>query len=179
MFERILAALDMSDTGAEVMETALSLAQATSSSLILVHVLSGEEESAPSPITAVPGMDYYYHGVHEEFFVENRRQWEQFERQCMERLQSYANKARELGIEVECLQQPGSPGRTLCELARIWKADLIVMGRRGRAGLSELFLGSVSNYVTHHAHCAVMTLNPKVAPVAATEGSEQGELLHS
>jgi nucleotide-binding universal stress UspA family protein len=37
------------------------------------------------------------------------------------------------------------------------------MGRRGRTGLSELFLGSVSNYVTHHAPCSVLTLKLQLA----------------
>lgn len=46
----------------------------------------------------------------------------------------------------------------ICELARNWNADLIILGRRGRTGLSELLLGSVSNYVLHHAPCSVLTV---------------------
>ncbi len=41
-------------------------------------------------------------------------------------------------------------------------ADLIVVGRRGRSGLSELILGSASNYVLHHAPCSVLTLQGKI-----------------
>lgn len=39
--------------------------------------------------------------------------------------------------------------------AEEWKADLIVMGDRGRSPLSRFFLGSVSNNVLRHAHCSV------------------------
>ena len=46
----------------------------------------------------------------------------------------------------------------ICDIASAWNADLIVMGRHGRLGLEELLMGSVSNYVTHHAHCAVLVL---------------------
>jgi len=31
----------------------------------------------------------------------------------------------------------------------------------GRTGLRELFLGSVSNYVLHHAPCSVMVVHPE------------------
>ena len=43
-------------------------------------------------------------------------------------------------------------------LAKDWNADLIIMGRRGLTGLSEMFLGSVSNYVVHHASCSVLLI---------------------
>ncbi|MEO0350033.1 MAG: universal stress protein, partial [Cyanobacteria bacterium P01_A01_bin.15] len=48
-----------------------------------------------------------------------------------------------------------------------WNADLIMMGRRGRSGFSELLLGSVSNYVMHHAPCSVLTVQGVLQPVAA------------
>jgi nucleotide-binding universal stress UspA family protein len=43
-------------------------------------------------------------------------------------------------------------------VARTWNADLIVIGRRGLRGLAEMFLGSVSNHVIHHAHCSVLVV---------------------
>ncbi|MCZ8054719.1 MAG: universal stress protein, partial [Microcystis sp. LE19-12.2C] len=46
--------------------------------------------------------------------------------------------------------------KTICKVAREENIDLIVIGRRGRSGLGELFLGSVSNYVLHHAPCSVL-----------------------
>ena len=38
--------------------------------------------------------------------------------------------------------------------------DVIVMGHRGISGLQEFFLGSVSNYVLHHAPCSVLIVQP-------------------
>ncbi len=49
-------------------------------------------------------------------------------------------------------------------MARNCGADVIVMGRRGHSGLSELILGSVSNYVLHHAPCSVLIVQYPVKP---------------
>jgi nucleotide-binding universal stress UspA family protein len=85
-----------------------------------------------------------------------RQQWQEFERQGLEVLQSYAQAATKAGVSVQFQQITGSPARTICKVAREWQADLIVIGHRGRSGLSEMLLGSVSNYVVHHARCSVL-----------------------
>ncbi len=47
MFDKILAAIDRSTVNQKVFEEALSLAKANNASLILLHVLSGEESGSP------------------------------------------------------------------------------------------------------------------------------------
>ncbi|MDX1935219.1 MAG: universal stress protein [Capsulimonadales bacterium] len=49
-------------------------------------------------------------------------------------------------------------GEALTELAREDGTDLIVIGSRGRSGWEEILLGSVSNYVLHHAPCSVLVV---------------------
>lgn len=73
-------------------------------------------------------------------------------------LRQYSQAATQQGVVVESECLIGDAGHLLCEMARDWFADLVVVGRRGRTGLAEAFLGSVSNYVVHHAPCSVLVI---------------------
>lgn len=48
------------------------------------------------------------------------------------------------------------PGEVVCETANEEKATMIVMGTRGLGTVRRTIMGSVSDYVVHHAHCPVM-----------------------
>lgn len=74
-------------------------------------------------------------------------------------LESLADTAKATGIKAEVTQASGTPGPVICQLANTWSADLIMVGSHGRKGLSEMLLGSVSNYVVHHAACSVMVVH--------------------
>lgn len=91
-----------------------------------------------------------------------------------ELLQSYAQQATERGVKVTAENRFGDPGSWICDTARSWNADLIVLGRRGHRGLKEVVLGSVSNYVLHQASCSVMVIQghlPEDAPDNAPQDS--------
>lgn len=49
-----------------------------------------------------------------------------------------------------------SAAQAIVEMAREWKADLIVVGSHGYGFWSRALLGSVSNSVVHHAPCSVL-----------------------
>ncbi|MDZ8184014.1 MAG: universal stress protein [Nostoc sp. ChiSLP02] len=153
MFKKILVALDRSEVGQKVFDQALALASLTQANLMLLHVLSPEEEGSPY-VPMVSNFDYYP-GLNSQSFELYQKQWDAFKNQGIQMLQIYSAKAHRAGITIEFTQNVGNPGRIICDLARSYDADLIVMGRRGRSGLTELFLGSVSNYVLHHAPCSV------------------------
>jgi nucleotide-binding universal stress UspA family protein len=50
----------------------------------------------------------------------------------------------------------GNEGFKIVSFAKNRKADLIVMGSRGRSNVRELFLGSVSHYVVHKSAIPVL-----------------------
>ena len=39
-------------------------------------------------------------------------------------------------------------------------ADMLVLGRRGQGGFARLMMGSVTDQVSRHAHCAVLIMPP-------------------
>ncbi|MEM9608356.1 MAG: universal stress protein [Actinomycetota bacterium] len=65
---------------------------------------------------------------------------------------------------IEVVAYYGQPRLWLVEMSE--QADLLIVGRRGEGGFPGLHLGSVSSYVTHHAHCPV---------VVVRDGDEHGD----
>jgi nucleotide-binding universal stress UspA family protein len=155
MFQKVLIAIDMSFIGDNVFAKGLSIAKLGSSQLMLLHILSAEEDNSPLPVP--PDLNELYPVVGNDLTLQMwREQWEKFEREGLELLQARQNRALEAGVRAEVQQISGNAGKTICKVAKDWQADLIVIGRRGRSGLSEIILGSVSNYVLHHAPCSVL-----------------------
>ncbi|MBD2437981.1 universal stress protein [Nostoc sp. FACHB-110] len=157
MLKKILVALDRSEMGQKVFEQALAFAKAMSAQLLLLHVLSPEEDGSPY-IPMLSNVDYYP-GLSGQSLDLYQKQWERFQNEGLKMLQAYCAQANTAEVTTEFTQVLGNPGSTICRMAVQWEADLIIMGHRGRSGFAELFLGSVSNYVLHHAACSVYIVN--------------------
>ena len=167
MLHKILVATTSAEASHHVFEQALMLAKATGAHLGVLHVtdpdetaedppylkrlkpvLSGEDESEP----------YCYLG--------------HFETSEPDRFGAMVAKATAAGVSTECVHCFGDPEVTISDFAKAWKADLIVVGRRGISGIAEFFLGSVSNYTLHHAPCSVYVVHKPSA--ANLEGLTRG-----
>lgn len=68
--------------------------------------------------------------------------------------------AAEEGIKVtaNAIFNLSSVAESIISYAAEQKADLIVIGTRGRSGLKRLVLGSVANGVVAHASCPVLVV---------------------
>lgn len=157
MINRILVAVDRSPRNKSVFDSAISLAKDTDATLILLHVISEDEADYPILPTYAyyPILDEQNYDVYQEKLTE-------YKKRGLDLLQNLTDKATEIGINTEYTQLIGNPGRSICELAQSWSADLIIVGSRGLKGLKEMFLGSVSNYVTHHAPCSVLIVRSEI-----------------
>ncbi|MDJ0737235.1 MAG: universal stress protein [Nostocaceae cyanobacterium] len=160
MFNKILVALDRSDNAQEIFNNALDLAKINNSKLMLLHVLSSEEEGSPY----MPPFSFweYSPALSAQTWQFYQKEWDVFKTEGLKMLQSFGSQANTADVSTEFRQIVGSPGQVICKVAREWDADLILVGRRGLSGLTEFLLGSVSNYVLHHAHCSVLTINTSV-----------------
>jgi nucleotide-binding universal stress UspA family protein len=64
-------------------------------------------------------------------------------------------KLRQAAFKADGVVRFGYARTTVVDLAESWHANLIVVGSHGRKGLERVLLGSVSDYVSRHAHCSV------------------------
>jgi len=62
--------------------------------------------------------------------------------------------------EVRAHQRYGGVAEEVVALAEDVEAGLIVTGSRGRGGIRRALMGSVSDAVVRHAHCAVLVVRP-------------------
>ena len=155
MFQRILVALDRSQSSRSVLEEAIALAK-PAATLNLVTVVPPMDVGYPDPIyLSMEGMQGIWTT---ELYQSHMASWQQQQQEIEGWVRSQIDFAHRQGLNTEYTCPIGTPGETLCKIATKWKADLIIMGRRGRTGFSELLLGSVSNYVMHHAPCSVLTV---------------------
>jgi len=149
--EKILVALDYSPTSRDIFLQAVNLAERiravkqsldpnipdkdAAPTLLLLHVTSPFEQGDPQMLNSSVA-------------------WAQERLIPVESVQKSALTVKEYLTEV-VLQPDALPGQVICETATEWGADLIVIGYRREWELKKLVLGSVCNYVTHHAPCSV------------------------
>lgn len=159
-FQKILVAIDQSTLSQTVFEQALDLAQTNQAQLLLFHCFTADLVSASPPFAGEMGLAPPF--ASQSYQAQYVRFDDQV-RQIQMLLNQYRQTATQQGVEAECDCRTIDPGQGLCQAAQRWNADLIILGRRGRKGLTEVILGSVSNYVMHHAPCAVLVIQPQAA----------------
>lgn len=157
MFNKLLVALDMSESCTDLFDQALALAQDTGAELTLLSVLApdyGYRAALPyyPLITSFPTVD-------ESALKAYQQTFQAYEEKGRERLSSWCDRAGAADVRAEFAQVIGDPGKMICDRATADSTDLIIVGSRGLKGLRKLFIGSVSNYVIHHAPCSVMVVS--------------------
>jgi nucleotide-binding universal stress UspA family protein len=136
----VLLATDGSKDGELATTTALDLANSTTSELHIVYV-----EQA----VYVPGGASYWSGVPRGYL----------EQQARKQLDAMVEKASSGGGEVaEAHLRVGDAAPQIVALAEEIEAGVIVMGSRGLGGIRRALMGSVSDAVVRHAHCAVLVV---------------------
>lgn len=155
-FKKILVALDRSPHDPIVFAQALEQATYAQSHLMITHVVRLESDISTGAfmgLGTIADVDTYgtlkrlqHERVQAE--VHTAQTW----------LQSYCQQAIDKGITAEIDCPVGEATVQICSLAHSWGADVIVLGRRGHQGIKEVVLGSVSNYVVHHAPCSVLVV---------------------
>ena len=138
----ILAATDGSQAATRAVEAAARLSKAWDAKLVIVnvaHELSADELVEARRHDIAPG-DLL----------------ERFARQTLNEAKACAVRAG--APKVEVVEGMGDAARSILDFADTEKADMVVVGRRGRGRIAGLVLGSVSQKLASGASCPVMVV---------------------
>ncbi len=158
LFETILVGVDGDAVSQPAFDKALMLAKVTHAELLIAHVLSSTDLDNPQPAYGFSALDAIaVSGVLRDQYAQ---EWTDYKRRYEALLAQKVDMARKMGVKARSVQASGAAGATLCKLVSEQAADLLVVGSHRRRGLSELLVGSISNYITHHAPCSVLVVHP-------------------
>ena len=71
---------------------------------------------------------------------------------------------RDAGVKYRTVMEDGRPASVIAKIADGIDADVIVVGRRGRGGVAELVLGSVSHELVLHSKRPILLISTAVQP---------------
>jgi nucleotide-binding universal stress UspA family protein len=134
--ESIVVGTDGSDTAERAVDRAGAIARAFGATVYVVSVYSDDK-------TPLVGLGKQGGRPHAEQAVDRAR--ERLAKQGVESVAHVSNR---------------EAGRELVAVADKQRAQMIVVGNRGMTGAKRV-LGSVPNYVSHHAHCDVVIVRTK------------------
>jgi nucleotide-binding universal stress UspA family protein len=170
-YQKILVAMDNSIQASKVFQEAIDIAQKCGGQLMLFNCINSffASESIIS-VGTIGDIDIYgtFQQQHKQRLqqeLENTQAW----------LEVYCKQANIKKVLAEFRCKCGESGKEICNLARLWNADLIVLGRRGHRGMTEILLGSVSNYVIHYAPCSVLVVQEKRLAISTNDSSNTDE----
>ena len=140
MVEKILVAVDGSETMERTVKFACDLVKVLGGSLTLIHVVGMPVMIQPNaPFDSAPLM----------------RSGEMILQTAQKQVEQNGEKADRI-LELDI----GNPGHKIVGVARQKGFTLIVMHARGHTKAAALLLGSVCHTVAHDATCSVLILRP-------------------
>lgn len=157
-FQTIMVAIDASEVSKKAFEKALTLAKALNIRLVIAHVLGYRDADSPQPPDSYINRDSIK--LDQILYEKYEQEWNAYVDHYEALLKQRTQEAEEIGIEAEYVQVHGTPGASLCKMARTMEVDLLIVGSHQRRGISELLMGSTSNYIMHHAPCSVLVVHP-------------------
>jgi universal stress protein A len=140
---KILVAIDDSKHAEAAIQALANYFKPQTTQVRILHVLT------PVTLTAPPQMSRGY-----------APEMEEQKTQLRALVEKYAQQLRAEGYKVDTAVENGDVRETIIDSARVWHADLILLGSRGHKGMGRLLLGSVAESVVRHANCSVLVVRP-------------------
>ncbi len=141
---RIVVGVDGSEHALAAIEWAIRMAKGMGSEVVAVYALSTPvyfDTGYSSP--AVP-VQY-----DPEWRDEMKREFEE----------DWCKPLKDSGVKYRAVMHDGRPATVINKVADEVNADVVLVGRRGRGGVAELLLGSVSHELVQHSKRPVLVIS--------------------
>jgi len=140
--KRIVVGIDGSEHARAALEWAIRMAKGMGAEIIAVYAVY------------VPMYFPEPYGVPVQFDEQWRKEIKaEFE-------QKWCAPLKASGVGYRTVMADGRPATVIDDVAEREDADVIVVGRRGRSGVAELLLGSVSHELAVHSNRPVLLIEP-------------------
>jgi Universal stress protein UspA and related nucleotide-binding proteins len=146
---RIVVGVDGSEHSAAALDWAVRMAKGMGSEVVAVFAIAPPvyfDAGFMAPV-APPQFDPEWRAAMKT----------EFEGQWCERL-------RNAGVPYRTIMEDGRPASVIARVADGIDADVIVAGRRGRGGVAELVLGSVSHELVLHSKRPILLISTAMQP---------------
>lgn len=141
--QRILVAIDFSDSGNAALQQAKELAEIFHAQLEVLHVVEEPFGYVASSHGYIPELDAFLESLNSA---------------ARAQLNEVLTPAEVEHFQARLSLKSGTPYAEIVRFAKDHNADLIVMGTHGRGPLRQMFLGSVAEKVVRYASCSVLTV---------------------
>lgn len=151
---KILVAVDESEPGHHSLHQALQLINLREATFLLLSV------EAPVMMPPMPSASFGP-GVLD---TDISSSWDEAallklqEQRTQSTIQWAQHLCEQAGVQYVTQTEFGDPKHVICEVAKHENPDLIVVGSHGYGMVERVLIGSVSDYVVHHAQCPVLVV---------------------
>jgi universal stress protein A len=144
IIKRILVPTDFSAPSLKALEYAVDFARTHKAELLLLNVVEPVRNTS--------------------FMADVAKILEHHRLEATERITHLEQRTRRRLRKCRAEVHFGVPYKVIADVAKKWKADLIIIATHGYTGLYHLLLGSVAEQVVRVAECPVMTLRVAETP---------------
>lgn len=145
-FDKILTAIDFSESSEHAFEYALTLAKQFQSELLIMHVIN-----EPVDLRGFYVPHISFEQLEKEIEEGAQKMMEKF---CQTRMGDFTNYQTAIVT--------GIPNEEIIRKAADTGSSLIVLGTHGRTGLDHIIFGSTAERVVRGASCPVLTIRMPV-----------------
>jgi nucleotide-binding universal stress UspA family protein len=149
-YHQFLVPIDFSEHSKKTVESATQLAVLTGARITLLHVFQVPNYPAA-----------FYQGLYTEH-EQVKIQVDLLKREANAQLALVIELIVDRGVEAQPLLRIGNPYDEIVNAAKEIRADLIVIGSHGHAGLERFLVGSTAERVVQYAPCPVLVVKKKL-----------------